>query len=243
VKYLSLVAAFAVVACASVASASVQFELTTTLAGQSTPTLPSPWGKIRIYDSTDSDPGLAMYGLTANDALIVIDAATLDPSLNIALIGLNFNPGKAIGPAGLNIAWVGSIGVTPTNAFFDATNAFSVDGSLGYDISLEFQGAQRLEGGDVVVLKATYASGILATDFKFGNDILDGTVTDPNDPYYAAARIDIAGGGTSGYVGATSWAAATGSIPQVPEPASLAIWGLGSLFGAVAVYRRKRLAA
>jgi len=223
-SFLSLFAALAVAISAGVASASVEFDLGVTLQGQTTPAGSAPWAVVRIYDHVND----GVVGLTNNDALIVV-TANLNAGLHVAEVGLNFTGD----PLGLTFAYLGGGASTP--AFQSDNGPYTVDGSNGYEFLVDFQGPDLLTGSESAYIKVSRTGGLSYNDFIATST---NKALDTNDPYYAAARIDTLSG-IGGFVGANTAPPASGPVPTVPEPASLAIWGLGLGIAGLVRLRRK----
>ena len=146
----------------------------------------------------------------------------------------------------------------------------NIDGSNPYDIKIDFRtgssgdlaSATRFDGQDEVVLKVTTTQSIIyAAEFvKTTGNGTDPAFGDPRpvDPtfFYAAAQInnvqaprrDSNGNIIPGeFITTNAYIAADSTIfqaptfdPAVPEPASMAIWGLGlGVLGLVRFARRK----
>lgn len=242
-KYLSLVAAFAVVAWASIASASVQFDLSTrfnhNFGGDPTvdPAGTQPWARVEIYDSDDvgSVTNLETYNLTDNDVLIVMSSLLQAPGESIVNLGLNYT-GTYSDLTGANAMYTVGNFNNP-----QITNGATIDSASSFDLGFDFTtllGGNPFDAQDKLYLRLSFSSDVDDDDFNLVNSLTNN--------YYAAIRVggldQATEGSSTAYVASTTTTGASTVVPAVPEPASMAIWGMGSLFGAVAFYRRKRRA-
>jgi len=141
-KFSPLLAAFAVIVSAGVASASVQFDLnfaynyndSVQMLTPVSPSGPSPWLRVTVFDNTD----LGHTGLSANELNIQIDSFLTSTDF-VDKLALNFS-GNATERNSLGFTQIAS-----TGAFLPVLNAnvaktpSNVDGSSTYDLSVDFQ--------------------------------------------------------------------------------------------------------
>lgn len=213
-KLIPLAAAAALCGAGAITSAQaaqVTFDLNTEFSGAQTPE--------NTYTATFDDTACGVdcvrltMSITGTSTTEFIDGASgnfgwgfnLDPTLD--LLSLNFT-----GISG-NLA----------DSISKGTNAFKADGDGFYDFIFSWSSpADRFRTGQTAVYDITGISGLDITDFQFYSLCGQGC---GNGPWLSAAHVQgIGTGGGSGWIGAED----ENRPPQeVPEPAPLALLGLG----------------
>jgi hypothetical protein len=244
-SFLSLVAALVVAMSASSALAAIQFNLDEEFNFAPSAPVPLvkpsgtdgsiPWVKVRVFDSADTDgdyPGIEAYNLASYEALIIVETTELLGSEFLNTLGMNYD-----GPGTLSLSYLGggasSVTINTTNPF----GGFSVDTTGLYDFAIDF--GSDFFGGEIAFFRASVGSPntVVAEDFD--------APSSGNPFYHIAAQINGISGNKQGYITDTDPPTdPEGSpVPPVPEPATLAIWGLGlGIAGLVRLRRRSQAA-
>lgn len=237
-RYLILMAAIAIATSASTASASVQFYLNQPFSSDpGGPTgQPATLATVTIFDSTE------VIGLSPNQALIVVDGS-LAPNTDLSELTLNFDDGSValfsefespLGPNFLNVEFQSGVGVAAVSSesILVAENGASIDSTTGWDIKIDFN-LNDFDGTDQATFKVTYSGGsITANQFVSPNAGIGG-------PWRAAGRIETSAPGLiPGYIG--DGPPDDVPPPAVPEPTTLAIWGLGLGIAGLVRLRNKK---
>jgi hypothetical protein len=245
-SFLALFTACAVSVSVSVASASVQFNLDTEYNHDSNAPSPlfkpqgeAPWLMIRIFDSSDAltvDVPAILAPSSNQQALIVMDARLINNEY-FSIVGLNYD-----GPQSLSLSYLGG-DLPNANVSYGISygGGRSVDGSEGYEISFNLgnEGGASFGDSETLYFLASVSSGVLDDQDFVQNPLLPGG---SNFPYDAAARVDGIpnNGGTEGSPAFIHNSGPPTPAGALPEPASLAIWGLGLGIAGLVRLRRKK---
>lgn len=218
---LALVAAFLATATANTSSAYVKFALNTSTNGDFPVKVNNA---LPALTATFTNSG-------ANTVSLVLDAANLVSTEFIPFWLFNY----AGDPLADNLAFapVGGAGELEKVKLSDTQSLNGgpqVKAGL-FNVLLKFRtpGSQnRFNGSETLTFTIT-GNGLTETDFLLPS--MDGPSNSGSGGWYTAARIQGIPGGLSGSIG---------TMMVVPEPASIAVWGLLGLAGVVRKYLRRR---
>jgi hypothetical protein len=216
----------AVVACLSLAGAArgglITFGLTEEFSGGAPPegTVPPAWLTVTIDDGTDDTDGIVTLTLAATN---------LTGSEKVKEWCLNLAP--SFDPENLAFAKVGKTGAFDDPTISKGTDAFKADGDGLYDIMFAFThsgNASKTFGAGVPMESIQYtvslSSGGMLTAASF--DFLSAPAGG-HGPYLTAAHVQSIGAGED-----SGWVTA-------PEPATLGILAMGTVFCFLAARRKK----
>jgi len=207
------------------ASAAIIFDMDTVITG-STPSGTPPWLKVTFANAGTNQVTMTIQNLLQNSSEFAAD--------------FYFNVDPAI--TGLTITHTG--GQAPQSISAYSQGAYG-NPSFGndYDVRIDFVTANntnRFTAGETSVYLLT-ATGLTENSFSF-------TTPSNNGPQYVASHIQGIAGGLSGRIGTTGLNGGTGGNggpdgTPVPEPATLAVFGLMAGAGAIGYRLRRRKGA
>lgn len=196
-------------------------ELSTEFSGATEPEGITPWVNFTVDD-----------GDTPGTVTFTIEATNLSDDEFLSAFYFNGDPDNFVGFGEVS-AFIASIDDSEVdwNLVTTGPNCCSADGAGRFDYRWEFltsNDADRFESGDEFSWTFT-SPGIIAADFDFLN-----TGPGGNCCWTAAAHIQsIGAAGESGWIGGTDGGG------DVPEPGTLALFGLGLTLMGVATRRRR----
>lgn len=215
---------------ATASAAVLVFNLDYEFSGGTAPAGTSPWVRATFEDLVGGGVRLTIsnLGLTASE-------------IN-ADFYFNFNPAKNAASVHSGISLPGTGTHTAWDFYASGNNAWKADGDGFFDFNINFPppGDDVFTAGETFVLEFAASTGVTTADFNFPS--VDGPVGKTG--FYAAAHIQRIGSNAqnSGWIGARG--SGNGGGPgnsngnDVPEPATLALIGLGAL--AIGALRRRR---
>ncbi|MBU6410855.1 MAG: hypothetical protein KGR98_10760 [Verrucomicrobia bacterium] len=177
---------------------------------------------------SDSPPWLdATFQDASNGVLLTIANSNLASGEFVSGVYFNFDPADTV--TNLNFTFQSAIGTFGAASVSTGENAFKADGDGSYDILLGFStmDGRKFTGGDSVTYLIGGEGGLTASDFSF-------TSANGSSALYAAAHVQGFAGGQSAWIDPQA-----GPI-QVPEPAGVGFFLLGSVIAAR--YRRSAMA-
>jgi PEP-CTERM motif len=201
-------------AVAAPAHALLKYELDIEFSGADSPEGATPWLTATFEQQVAGQVKLTMSSSGLVEEEIVDDWF------------FNYNPASDL--TALTIAY--SSGAT-ANSVNKGVDAFQADGDGNFDIRFDFPPPGTEFGASATSVYLLSATGLVENDFKF-----DSAPGGGNGTFFSAAhiqRIDEPGGNAndnngSGWIGDDEPGNGE-EIPGVPEPASLALFGLGAV--------------
>ncbi len=215
---ISLLLATALMAWGAAAQAdSFTVNLSTEFSDGTAPEGSTPWLVMTVDDSS-------------GNVVITIEATNLTDEEFVSGFYLNYDPTKDPTSLGGSISAVGG-DITVTNGGALGADAFSAGSGGNFDFYLAIQttaGTGRWTDGESLVLTVLFPAGAVASDFDFMSVPPGG-----NCCWTAVAHIQSIGEGNedSGWIG--------GRTMRVPEPGTLALFGLGLTMMGIATRRRR----
>lgn len=195
-------------------------ELNVEFSGATAPEGSTPWLEMTVDDSS-------------GNVVISIEASNLTDDEYVSGFYLNYNPALDPTSLGGTITCADCDGINVLNSGALGADAFSADGGGYFDFFLDIQttaGAGRWTDGETLILTVLFPAGAVAGDFDFLSVPPGG-----NCCWTAAAHIQSIGDDNqdSGWIGGRT------DEGEVPEPGTLALFGLGLTLMGVATRRRR----
>lgn len=222
---VSLLLATGLMAFGAAANAdSFTVDLSTEFSGADAPEGSTPWLEMTIDD-----------GDTAGSVTITIVASNLTDDEFIHEFYFNFNPAQSSGDLGGqgSFSFIPADSITVTNGCALGDDAFSAGGGGLFDIYCAFQtssGSGRWTNGETFIIELSGPTYLTASDFDFLS-----TPNGGNGTWTAAAHIQSIGSDNEG----SGWIGGRTDGGDVPEPGTLALFGLGLTLIGVATRRRR----
>jgi hypothetical protein len=193
-------------------------------------------------DSGGTLSGVVVVTLDDNNSAgtvnVTIDSSGLDASLSEKITGLYLNLNPDLDITSLNWSFPGD-NTDPLASVQAATDDFQADGDGLYDILIRWSesepGLFEADESDTI----TFAlDGLLVSDFDFSSTAAGG-----HGPFQAVLRVISLGedGSGSGWFSPTNGGFDPGDETLVPEPGSLALFGVGLAGLALGIRRRRKI--
>ncbi len=214
---ISLLLATGLMALGAAANAdSFTVDLSTEFSGADAPEGSTPWLRMTVDD-----------GDTSGTVDIMIEAIHLTDSEFVGAFYFNYGGDALDLGATFALNAANNVG-TPTNGCWLGNDSFSAGGGGYFDIFCSFANGQWMSGGTFSV--TVTLAGLVASDFDFLS-----TPNGGNGTWTAAAHIQSIGSDNEG----SGWIGGRTGGGDVPEPGTLALFGLGLTLIGVATRRRR----